>query len=84
MFRVNVKQSDSVQGTPGKVYPASTKPRGLVLLINNEHFQSGDFHTRAGAGMEERNLETLFIQLGFSVLVRRDLTRQDMVEEIER
>ena len=84
MFTVNVKQSVSVHGTPGLVYPASTKPRGWVLLINNEQFQSGDCHTRPGAGMEERNLEVLFIQLGFSVLVRRDLARQDMVEEIER
>ena len=84
MFSVNVQHATEFHGDLRDTYRARTNPKGWVLLINNENFESETVQTRIGADRDERNLEILFIQLGFRVLVRRDLTKQDMIEELKR
>ena len=82
MFSVNVQLATEFHGDPMETYKVRTNPKGWVLLINNENFETETFQTRIGAARDERNLEILFIQLGFRVLVRRNLTKEDMIEEI--
>ena len=84
MFSVNVQLATEFQGDLRDTYRVRTNPKGWVLLINNENFESETVKTRIGADRDERNLEILFIQLGFRVLVRRDLTKQNMIEKLKR
>ena len=84
MFSVNVQLATEFQGGLRDTYRVRTNPKGWVLLINNENFESETVKTRIGADRDERNLEILFIQLRFRVLVRRDLTKQNMIEELKR
>ena len=82
MFSVNVQHATEFQGDLRDTYKVRTNPKGWVLLINNENFESEIVQTRIGADRDERSLEILLIQLGFRVLVRRNLTKEDMIEEI--
>eukprot|EP00092_Neocalanus_flemingeri_P029028 GFUD01031513.1.p1 GENE.GFUD01031513.1~~GFUD01031513.1.p1 ORF type:complete len:298 (+),score=88.09 GFUD01031513.1:122-1015(+) len=79
---VQVKQSTEFHGDPGDTYRVRSNPKGWVLLINNEKFESETFSTRLGSEVDERNLEALFIQLGFKVLVRRNLKKDEMRREL--
>ena len=81
---INVAESTEFQGDPGDTYKVRTKPKGWVLLINNEKFECDKYPTRTGSEVDERNLESLFTQLGLKVLVRRNLKKDEMRKEILR
>ena len=83
-INISVVQSTEFHGDPDNTYKVRSKPKGWVLLINNEKFESETFSTRIGSEVDERNLETLFIQLGFQVLVRRNLKKDEMRKELKR
>merc|ERR1719186_576472 len=83
-MNINVVQATEFHGDPDDTYKVRTNPKGWVLLINNEKFESEKFATRTGSEVDEKNLETLFIQLGFKVLVRRNLKKDDMRKELMR
>lgn len=57
-------------------YPMRSSPRGLVLIINNIHFQFSNEKPRISAEHDEVNLQQLFEDMGFKVIVHRDLTTQ--------
>ena len=59
------------------------KPRGLVLIIDNENFQ-GVLPTRTGSRVDANNLDLLFGQLGFRVTLRRNLGYYDMIQEVQQ
>ena len=44
-----------------------SKPRGLVLIIDNEDFVNGVMDKRQGSDVDSANLEVLFKELGFEV-----------------
>lgn len=52
--------------------------RGLVFLINNEHFQN--LPQRKGTQFDEENLKKLFTSLHFKVIVKKDLTAEVIKE----
>ena len=81
---INVVQSTEFHGDPDDTYKVRSNPKGWVLLINNEKFECEKYPTRTGSDVDERNLETLFTQLGLKVLVRRNLKKDDMRKEINR
>ncbi len=64
-------------------------PRGLCLLINNEHFydykhaEMTDMR-RIGTDMDASRLKNLFEKLKFRVNFKCDLTEMEMREEISR
>ena len=65
-------------------YRMEAKPRGLVLIIDNENFQGEVLPTRTGSVVDANNLDILFGQLGFRVTLRRNLGYYDMIQEVQR
>ena len=79
---INVTQSTEFHGDLRDTYRVRSKPKGWVLLINNEQFKCDKYPTRIGAEVDERNLHSLFSQLGLSVLVKRNLKYEEMRREL--
>ena len=48
-----------------------SRPRGIALIINNKNFKT--MLQRRGTDIDCRNLENIFTQLGFNVVVHNDL-----------
>jgi hypothetical protein len=46
-----------------------SKPRGRVLIIDNEEFDNDIFERRKGSAVDSNNLEILFTELGFRVIL---------------
>lgn len=67
-----------------KTYKMESKPRGLVLIIDNENFQNEILPTRTGSLVDANNLDILFNQLGFRVTLRRNLPYYEMITEIQK
>ena len=53
-------------------YPMRSNPRGIVIIVNNVNFENSS--NRTGSTVDEKNLNQLFTEMGFYVIVRRDLT----------
>lgn len=86
---IKVKKSDSKEETQAKlnalkIYPMRAKPRGLVLIIDNEDFQQEVLPTRTGSLVDANNLDLLFGELGFRVTLRRNLGYHDMITEVQK
>jgi len=67
-----------------KTYKMESKPRGLVLIIDNENFDNEVLPTRTGSLVDSNNLDVLFLQMGFHVTMRRNLGYTDMIMEIQK
>nr|XP_046468654.1 caspase Dronc isoform X1 [Neodiprion pinetum] len=83
-LRIRVKKSTKLTETKNNNilnYAMFSNPRGLVLIINNILFTEGA-KERAAAKHDEDNLKELFEQMGFQVIVRQNLTREKMLEEL--
>ncbi|EFO24820.1 hypothetical protein LOAG_03664 [Loa loa] len=59
------------------MYPNFSSPRGVVLIINNRYFL--DMPERIGTDVDEINLNNLFRQLNYTVLVYRNLCAKEML-----
>ena len=81
---INVKQSTEFHGDLSDAYKVRSKPKGWVLLINNEEFQCEKYARRTGSEVDEKNLTSLFEQLGLKVLIRRNLKLNEMKRELNR
>ncbi|KAL3048708.1 hypothetical protein OYC64_007297 [Pagothenia borchgrevinki] len=57
-------------------YKLKSKPTGLCLIINNEHF--GDGNPRRGTDKDAESLGKVFTWLGFRVLMCKDQTKDQM------
>lgn len=51
-----------------------SKPRGLVLIIANIYYYSPEDKPRLSAQHDTNNLQTLFEEMGFKVVVYENLT----------
>lgn len=58
------------------VYPCTSNPRGIAIILNNKSFHDRPELTRYGSECDTRNLEDVFRKMGFSVYSRFDLTRE--------
>lgn len=65
-----------------QVYPISHLIRGRALIINNQKFRLSNMF-RDGAEYDRENLKELFQQLSFEVIVRENLTAQQMKELVK-
>ena len=81
--RVKVGQ-DLPKTAANNCYRMEAKPRGFVLIIDNENFQGDVLPTRTGSVVDANNLDILFGQLGFRVTLRRNLGYYDMIQEVQR
>ena len=61
-------------------YRMGSSPRGLALLIDNEDFET--LPPRRGSHVDSACLTRLFQQLGFWVVLRRNLGRVSMEFEL--
>ncbi|CAF3749028.1 unnamed protein product [Rotaria sp. Silwood1] len=65
-----------------KCYRMLSRPRGQCLLINNvDAFKTMEI--RQGSDIDASKLKSLFEQLGFIVIVRRNLNYQEMINVIK-
>lgn len=88
-LEVKVRPSDQEErlgggASHGATYSMAARPRGLVLIIDNEDFQGEVLPTRTGSLVDANNLDLLFQQLGFKVTLRRNLCYRDMYSEVQK
>lgn len=63
-----------------KTYKMRSKPRGLVLIITNIDYNPYYQKPRNSAIYDKVNLQTLFEEMGFSVITRSNLTGQQIMD----
>jgi len=62
-------------------YPMTNRPRGIALIISNEHFQGNpDLRDRQGNEKDVKHLRELWEFLNFEVIVRADLESEDIYD----
>lgn len=62
------------------VYPCTSNPRGIVIILNNKSFHDHPELTRYGSECDTKNLEDVFRKMGYNVHSRYDLTREATLE----
>ncbi|XP_032904231.1 caspase-9 isoform X1 [Amblyraja radiata] len=66
------------------VYRMEANPRGCCLIINNVDFQpNSHLKSRMGSDVDCKSVENLFEMLSFKIIVRKNLTKQLMLEELK-
>lgn len=80
-LRIKLRKATKFLDTPDydnniQRYPMQSKPRGLVLIITNIHYNHPDEKPRISAIHDEANLKELFEKMGFEVVTYRNLTGQ--------
>ncbi|XP_029660256.1 caspase Dronc-like isoform X1 [Formica exsecta] len=63
-------------------YPMRSKPRGLVLIIANIYYYSPEDKPRLSAQHDTNNLQTLFEEMGFKVVVYENLTGKEIKDVV--
>jgi len=77
-LKVKVKTGKKFHSDPRLIYPMSSSPRGLALIINNIEFTIPEIYPfRKGAEVDSENLAELFTQLGFKVEKHLNLGRTE-------
>ena len=66
-------------------YRMRSKPRGSVLIINNESFTDpgGVYKFRHGSTIDTNSLCDLFSQLGFNTIVRKNRKYHEMIQDVD-
>ena len=69
------------------VYKMTALPRGITLIVNNklfdDHPEHGKQAIRHGSEEDVRQVQDLFKNLGFEVLTEENLTRQQLLEQLD-
>ncbi|KAK7093976.1 caspase-3-like [Littorina saxatilis] len=84
IFEKAIKGGNNIQ-----VYPMYRKRRGILLLLNNDRFllarkNKVDLSDRTGTNQDQLALDRLFKELGFRVVIERDRTAQQMLDDIKK
>ena len=58
-------------------------PRGITLIVNNKIFAGKADQTRHGSQEDVRQIEALFAALGFEVRKRENLSRRQLLDELD-
>ena len=61
-------------------YPMKKKPHGYALIINNKNFDGKPKWTRHGTDADRENLDSVLTQLGYKVVLRKNLSRAEIEE----
>ena len=68
---------DEVEAMPS--YPMTRRPRGIALIISNEHFVENPYlRDRQGNKQDVQHLQELWQFLNFEVILQRDLESQEV------
>ncbi|CAB3406095.1 unnamed protein product [Caenorhabditis bovis] len=62
------------------MYPNFTNPRGLCLIINNEHFEQ--MPSRNGTKTDKENISNLFRCMGYTIVTRDNLSARELLQEV--
>ena len=74
---IKVRVGDEIKGLGQDVYPnRNIFPRGLALIINFEKFNNDIIGHRKGSEKDVIHLDKLLQQLGYTVIIKSDLTRK--------
>ncbi|KAG8234223.1 hypothetical protein J437_LFUL011686 [Ladona fulva] len=65
------------------IYQMTSRPKGFAMIINIKKYENGIQEERIGAENDEKNLTNLFEELGYSVIIARDLKGMEMVKELK-
>ncbi|XP_069774957.1 caspase-9-like isoform X1 [Narcine bancroftii] len=66
------------------IYKMDTSPRGYCLIINNVEFHpNSGLKCRLGSDVDCKSVQNLFEKLCFKTIVRKNLTKQHMLEELK-
>ncbi|XP_046376844.2 caspase-3-like isoform X2 [Haliotis rufescens] len=78
------KETASPENDSNK-YDFTYPKRGLAVIINNEEFDpKTKFGNRNGSTKDAMNLKKMFEHLGFEVLLRNNLTGEEMVKTLQK
>jgi hypothetical protein len=83
-LEIEVTPATKFCDTDDYCYSARSKNRGQVLIINNVRFDTERHQTRRGAEVDEGNLKELFVKIGLSVDMYRNLTRDEIKTVMEK
>lgn len=61
-------------------YKMTARPRGPCLIVNNIDFEADMFPKRKGSDEDAKRFDDIFQQLGFTVIMRRNQTADQMRE----
>lgn len=75
---MSVKLASICHANPEEDYKMTARPRGPCLIINNIDFEGEIFPTRKGSDEDARRFDDIFQQLGFTVIMRRNQTADQM------
>lgn len=75
---MTVKMASICHNDPEDDYKMTSRPRGPCLIINNIDFEADIFPTRKGSDEDARRFDDIFQQLGFTVIMRRNQTADQM------
>ncbi|CAK9305099.1 unnamed protein product [Gordionus sp. m RMFG-2023] len=79
---IHIKNSEVLFGQD--MYDMRVKNKGLAIIINNENFEyNTNLAPRKGTANDCANLKNLFQKLGYTVIVKCDLTKLKMKEELD-
>ena len=85
-LRIDVRKATLSRKPPStsSCYTMTSKPRGSILIINNETFNdpAGLYSTRYGSTIDANNLSILFEQLGFQYTLKDNRTYREMQDDI--
>lgn len=73
-----VKAATVCHNNPEEDYKMTSRPRGPCLIVNNIDFQADWLPTRKGSDEDARRFDDIFKQLGFTVIMRRNQTADEM------
>lgn len=79
-----IRPATLVYGNLDEDYKMSAKPRGECLIINNVDFENNIFAKRVGSDKDAHDFKLTFVELGFEVDSRRNLTSEDMRKAFKR
>lgn len=83
-LQINVKRSNRIHGDPTSkigTYTMNSPNRGIFVLVNNIHFKNKN--RRNGAEADRDNLVALFRQMGFTILLYEDLSKDVSIFPIQ-
>lgn len=75
---MRVKPASKFHTNFAEEYKMTARPRGPCLIVNNIDFEAEIFPTRKGSDEDARRFDDIFSQLGFTVIMRRNRTADQM------
>lgn len=87
-FEVLSNDTQQIIDTDGCNYKMTSEPRGICLIINNEHFYDNDQNEiqdlrRYGTDLDASRLKSLFEKLKFQIQFEYDLTETELKNKIQ-